>query len=232
MTARHAPEVTAYRLAPASIIEDAIEAWRDADKATWTACRLSWEAHEAGYTYAEIGAFVGRDGDTVGLHASAWDLRRRLSDRIDPLAVDYLASKLSVSHFRHAASWERNVMRWLTGADKTEREFARVEHVDTAEARERKAFSWLNDCINREDDTVKSSRGFQAELSAHMARLAGRDEGRATFTTLESWLPKLDIFATMRIDSMSLSEQRRGILREIADTTRRLVALMAEWRQG
>lgn len=215
-----------------SIIEDTIEAWRDVDRVTWRACELSWQCHEAGYKYHEIGAFVGRDGDTVGVYAAAWDLRERLSKRVDRLAVDYLASKLSVSHFRHAATWERNVMRWLDGADKTEREYARVEHVDTQEARERKAFHWLNDCINREDDTVLSSRGFQAELSAHVARLAGRDEGRATFTTLESWLPKLNIFASTRLDSMNLPETRRGILREIVDTTRRLHELIAAWRQG
>ena len=63
MTARHAPEVTAYRVA-ASIIEDAIEAWREYDKHGWTACEKSWQAHGAGYTFAEIGSFVGRDGDT------------------------------------------------------------------------------------------------------------------------------------------------------------------------
>lgn len=196
-----------------SVIEDCIEIWRQADRITWDACRLSYLAHDAGYTYQQIGSFVGRDGDTIASHALAWELRLRLEARTDADVMAYLCGKLSVSHFRHVANWERGYLRWMEGA--TEEEI-RASGLGDAKQRETQMYGWLNDCINREDDTVYSSRAFQRELSNHLMRLAGRDEATALFRTLEAFLPRAKEYAVGHIDAMIYSPKQVRELRRLA----------------
>lgn len=204
-------------IAPATLFEETIAVWKDADRVHWRAAELSYKCVQAGYTRQDIGKQAGYDGDTIGSYVMAYDLRQRLTATHGDDVISYICSMLTVSHFRYASVWERQFVRWFEGADPDERKLAEREKLATKAEREHRLYVWLGNCIDSVEYTIKSARAFQRELAALTARLMGRDEGRALFQTFESWLPRLEEYALSHVDAFDATPKQ---VRELKRLTR------------